>query len=101
MPVGKSTDTMKDDELGRTLTFIKRMFPEFTGVIDPTFSRDCVFREIASDYHECIMQEKAFQEGGHASDPYAETIKELKEEINAYLTGLETGRPDMEVKKED
>ena len=92
---------MKDNEQERALSLLRRMFPAFEGIIDPSFRHDRIFREIASEYHECIEQVNACKETDDATELYMETINELKEELMAYLIGLKSNSLNMDEKLEN
>ena len=81
---------MKDYLQDQTVLLLKRTFPAFESVIEPSFSKDPFFRDMATEYHECLRQEVIHKERGRQSDLYKDTIHELKEELFAYLSSLKS-----------
>ena len=81
---------MADKDQPLTLLWLQTMFPELESKINLFYNQDPVFREIASEYHECIRQEAMLQETGRRTDYYSDTINELKEELLEYLENMQS-----------
>lgn len=68
------------------LSLLKTKFPGFESKLERMYRRDKAFRQIASEYHECIKkQEVEIGTTGNIYDFYADTIRELNEEVLAHL----------------
>lgn len=64
------------------LSLLKTTFPGFERRLEGMYREDPVFRQIASEYHECVRkQELDIGTTVNIYDFYADTIKELKEEL--------------------
>jgi uncharacterized protein YdcH (DUF465 family) len=71
----------------QTLSLLKMKFAEYEKEVESLYRDHPVFREIADEYHECIIQERICRESGRKPDLYRETIEELKYELLSYLQG--------------
>jgi len=70
----------------RKLALLKTKFPDFENKVEHSYMQDPDFREISNEYLECIRkQELDIGTIGNRYDCYADTIKELKEELLSYL----------------
>ena len=77
---------MVENKQYQILSLLKTKFPGFESKLERMYRQDAVFRQIASEYHECIKkQEVEIGTKGNIYDFYADTIKELNEEVLVHL----------------
>lgn|GEM_PF-6982858 len=77
---------MKEKDQTRTVSMLRKIFPEYETRLEQIYLQDSVFREIAAEIRECTeKQEMLYQETGKRSRSYTDTIEELKDELLTYL----------------
>jgi len=77
---------MDEDTRYGILSLLKTEFPGFEVRLDHIYWQDPLFRQIASEYHECFRkQERVIDATSKLYVSYTDTIRELKEELFEYL----------------
>ena len=77
---------MAEDTRYEILSMLKTEFPGVEISLDQIYWQDPLFRQIAREYHECILKQKyEIGSGDNPYDFYADTITELKDELLEHI----------------
>lgn len=77
---------MVESSQSQILSLLKIELPGFESKLEQVYREEPVFRQIAREYYECVRKrELDIGTTGDTNDCYADTIKELKEEIQNIL----------------
>ena len=76
---------MAEQQQYQILSLLKTKFPGLEGKLDRIYWQDPVFRQVAREYGECIRKQELQIGSTGKPDIYAETIKELKDELMEHL----------------
>jgi hypothetical protein len=72
----------KDEQQYDQIILLKTKFPGYEDRIENLYSRDRVFRQVVSEYCECVRkQEQEVSEASRVYAFYSDTIRELEEEL--------------------